>query len=143
MGCQSRHLDLRLPRSSCPSLVYLCTYPTTQVYEFLLGVPLFSRKCNSDTAEPDHYHLAQMHAFTGDELPLELELPPHVLANNPATHFSHLFRAKSQALGLMEHDVTGAINLMSRCLRIDPTARPTSIQLARESPWLLELGDDF
>ncbi|KAJ7435408.1 kinase-like domain-containing protein [Mycena latifolia] len=113
------------------------------VYEFLVGVPLFSRKGDSDTAEPDHYHLAQMHAFTGDELPLELELPPHVLANNLATHFSHLFREKAHALELPEQDVAGAIDIMSRCLRIDPTARPTSIQLARESPWLLELGDDF
>ncbi|KAJ6632190.1 kinase-like domain-containing protein [Mycena sp. CBHHK59/15] len=113
------------------------------VYKFLLGVPLFSRKCDAATAEPDQYHLAQMRAFTGDELPLELELPPHVLDNHPATHFSLLFREKACVLGLSEHDVAGAIDVMSRWLHIDPTARPTSIQLARESPWLLELGDDF
>jgi hypothetical protein len=135
-------MDLRLPCSSYPSLVYRRTDPTAQVYELLLGVPLFSRNCES-TTEPDHYHLTQMRAVTGDELPPELELPPHVLANSPATHLSHLFREKAYALGLPERDVVGAIDLMSRCLRIDPAARPTAIQLARESPWLLELGDDF
>jgi hypothetical protein len=84
-----------------------------------------------------------MCAFTGDELQPDLELPPHLLGNISATHFSRLFREKALALGLPEHDVAGAVDVMSRCLHIDPTARPTSIQLARESPWLLELSDDF
>ncbi|KAJ7784916.1 hypothetical protein DFH07DRAFT_975253 [Mycena maculata] len=113
------------------------------LYEFFLGVPLFSRECDTDPADPDQYHLAQMRAFTGDGLPLNLELPPHVLGNLSATHFPLLFREKALALGLSQHDVAGAVDVISRCLRIDPTARPTSIQLARESPWLLELGDDF
>ncbi|KAJ7726753.1 kinase-like protein [Mycena metata] len=86
---------------------------------------------------------AQMRALTGDELSLNLELPPHVLGSLSATQFSLLFRAKAFALGLSEHDIAGAVDVMSRCLRIDPTARPTAIQLARQSPWLLELGDDF
>ncbi|KAJ7036973.1 kinase-like protein [Mycena alexandri] len=113
------------------------------VYEFLLGVPLFSRECATDPADPDQHHLAQMRALTGDELALNFELPPHILGSLSATHFSLLFREKALALGLSEHDVAGAVDVMSRCLRIDPTARPTAIQLARESPWLLELGDDF
>ncbi|KAJ6569241.1 kinase-like domain-containing protein [Mycena capillaripes] len=117
------------------------------VYEFLFGVPLFSRRSASDTspAEANQHQLAQMRAFTGDPLPpaFELGLPPHMSKSHPPTPFQYLFREKARALGLAEHDVAGAIDLMARCLRIDPEARPTSIQLARESPWLLELGDDF
>jgi serine/threonine protein kinase len=54
-----------------------------------------------------------------------------------------LFRRNAQVLVLPEHDITGAIDLVSRCLRVNPANRPSAIQLLRESPWLLELGDDF
>jgi hypothetical protein len=58
-------------------------------------------------------------------------------------HFSLLFNKNAEILGLPQHDVTGAVGLMSRCLRVDPADRPSAIQLLRESQWLLELGDDF
>ncbi|KAJ6596068.1 kinase-like domain-containing protein [Mycena sp. CBHHK59/15] len=111
------------------------------VYEFLLGVPLFSRKSGTGITDPDSHHLAEMLAFTGENLPVEL--PSDVVDQYPTTHFSVLVKNRAEALGIPEHDVAGAIDLMSRCLRIDPGCRPTSIQLARQSPWLLELGDDF
>lgn len=58
-------------------------------------------------------------------------------------HLSLLFDRNARTLGLPKHDVTGAISLMSRCLRVNPADRPTAIQLLRESPLLQELGDDF
>jgi len=58
-------------------------------------------------------------------------------------HVSLLFRRNAEVLGLPEHDILGAADLLSRCLRINPANRPSAIQLARESPWLRELGDDF
>ena len=61
---------------------------------------------------------------------------------NPV-HVSLLFRRNAEVLGISEHDIVGAIDLLSRCLRVNPADRPTAIQLARESAWLLELGDDF
>ncbi|KAJ7739469.1 kinase-like domain-containing protein [Mycena maculata] len=111
------------------------------VYEFLLGVPLFSRKSGTGIADPHSHHLAEMLAFTGENLPVEL--PSDAIDQYPTTHFSVLVKNGAEALGIPEHDVVGSIDLMSRCLRIDPACRPTSIQLARQSPWLLELGDDF
>ncbi len=111
------------------------------MYEFLLGVPLFSRKSDIGIADPDSHHLAEMLAFTGENLPVEL--PSDVVDQYPTTHFSGLVKNRAEALGIPEYDVVGAIDLMSRCLRMDPACRPTSIQLARQSPWLLELGDDF
>jgi hypothetical protein len=41
-----------------------------QVYEFMLGVPIFSRQ--HATMAPDDYHLAQIIKFTGEEFPPEL-----------------------------------------------------------------------
>jgi hypothetical protein len=32
---------------------------------------------------------------------------------------------------------------VSRCLRVNPADRPTSIRLLRESSWLQELGGGF
>ena len=58
-------------------------------------------------------------------------------------HISLLFRRNAEVLGIPEHDIVGAIDLLSRCLRVNPADRPSAIQLIRESPWLLELGDDF
>jgi hypothetical protein len=114
-----------------------------QVYEFLLGVPLFSHPPDIDPAEADQHHLAQMRASTGDELPPDFAIPLSVLERYPPAHFAHSFREKARALGMEEHDVDGAIDLMGRCLRIDPAERPNSIQLARESGWLVELGGGF
>jgi serine/threonine protein kinase len=56
---------------------------------------------------------------------------------------SLLFKQNAQVLGLREHDVTGATDLISRCLRVNPADRPTAIRLLRESSWLQELGNDF
>jgi len=126
------------------------------VYEFLLGISLFSR--NQSTTEPDVYHLAQILKFTTEEFSPELiksyKLAPQFLdmdtgylsiIHKPVApvHVSRLFRHNAEALGLPEHDIVGAIDLLSRCLRVNPADRPSAIQLARESPWLLELGDDF
>jgi hypothetical protein len=58
-------------------------------------------------------------------------------------HLSMLFRNNVQVLGLPEHDMPGAIGLISRCLWVDPANRPSAIQLVRESLWLQELGNDF
>jgi hypothetical protein len=113
------------------------------VYEFLLGVPLFSHPPDMDPAEADQHHLAQMRAFTGDELPSDFAIPVSVLEHYPPAHFAHCFREKARALGMEEHDVEGAIDLMGRCLHIDPAERLNSIQLARESQWLVELGGGF
>ncbi|KAJ6448697.1 kinase-like protein [Mycena sanguinolenta] len=111
------------------------------VYEFLLGVPLFSERPTTGTAESDSHLLAEILAVTGESLPVEL--PSDFVDQYPTTHFSVLVKNRAVALGIPDHDVAGAIDLMGRCLRIDPDCRPTSIQLARQSPWLLELGDDF
>ncbi|KAJ6452956.1 kinase-like protein [Mycena sanguinolenta] len=96
------------------------------VYEFLLGVPLFS-----DRNARGHWRS------------LPVELPSDVVDQYPTTRFSVLVKNRAVDLGIPDHDVAGAIDLMGRCLRIDPDCRPTSIPLARQSPWLLELGDDF
>lgn len=58
-------------------------------------------------------------------------------------HFSQLFRRNSEALSFSETDTAGAVDLMSRCLRVDPANRPSALQLVRECPWLRDLGDNF
>jgi hypothetical protein len=84
---------------------------------------------------------------TPDFLLIDISFPPgylRIIRKPVATvHLSMLFRSNAQVIGLPEHDIAGAIGLISRCLRVDPADRPSAIQLVRESPWLQELGDDF
>ncbi|KAJ7292683.1 kinase-like domain-containing protein, partial [Mycena rebaudengoi] len=76
-----------------------------------------------DIANPEHHLLAQMRAITGEKLPAGLEILPDILDQYLPTPFARLFEEKARVLGIPEHDIAGAIDLMTRCLRIDPTIR--------------------
>jgi hypothetical protein len=60
-----------------------------------------------------------MRAITGEELPAGLEILPDILDQYLPTPFARLFEEKARVLGIPEHDIAGAIDLMTRCLRID------------------------
>ncbi|KAL6300875.1 kinase-like domain-containing protein [Sparassis latifolia] len=108
------------------------------VYEFMLGIPLFPRK------HPEFSpNLIKTYKYAPDFLDMETGYLARVRKPVTKVHFSLLFRRNAGVLALPEHDIAGAIDLMSRCFRIDPADRPTAIELVRESPWMLELGDDF
>ncbi|GBE87974.1 hypothetical protein SCP_1202000 [Sparassis crispa] len=124
--------------------------PRIQIYEFVLGIPLSSRRHR--TVEPDDYHLVQTIKFTGEEfLPnlvkayklapqsFDMEIGYLAIISKPVgkVYFSDETPRRLLLLSM--------IDLTSWYLRIDsdPADRSSTIQLARESSWLLELGDDF
>ncbi|KAJ7155191.1 kinase-like domain-containing protein [Mycena filopes] len=111
------------------------------VYQLLVGAYLFPpREDSMEPDEADRHHLARMCAFTGDALPVDFTaLPADVRDAHPPAHFSSLFKERAAALGVSAHDNAGANELMMRCLRIDPTVRPTAVELLQHSEWLAEL----
>ncbi|KAJ7715826.1 kinase-like domain-containing protein [Mycena metata] len=112
------------------------------VYELLLGVPLFSRRQDMAPADTDRDQLAQLRALTGDAFPADFEILPDILDAHPPAHFTLLLREKARALKIPEHDIAGATDLISQCLRIDLAASPTALELLNQSRWLAELGGD-
>ncbi|KAJ7726759.1 hypothetical protein B0H16DRAFT_1471234 [Mycena metata] len=113
-----------------------------EVYELLLGVPLFSRRQDMAPADADRDQLAQLRALTGDAFPADFEILPDVLDAHPPAHSTLLLREKARALKIPEHDIAGATDLISQCLRIDLAASPTALELLNQSRWLAELGGD-
>ncbi|CAA7266685.1 unnamed protein product [Cyclocybe aegerita] len=113
------------------------------VVEYVLGTALFTRE--HPRIPPDIYHIRQVFSVhlikDYQHAPKCLDMTTGNFIRNPALEpgfLDRLFQEWGTHRRLEDHDIIGAADLASRCLRLNPEERPTAAELLDSCLWLQE-----